>query len=82
MAGIGEKAIVTIIRKWNNPTIHVWASDEEIGMQMDLIDFVKALAAEVGSPTMVLTKKQLLDKMLAGMIAIELEVKSKTLEIM
>jgi hypothetical protein len=42
------KRIVTISRKWHNPKIEVWLSDEEIGLKIEFDDFIMALKKEIG----------------------------------
>ena len=41
---------VTILRKWNNPQIAITVSDDGIGVEMTLSDFLIALADEVAEP--------------------------------
>ena len=45
------KSKITISKHWNSPQIHVWVTDEEIGLQMDMEDFRKALKLELGNLT-------------------------------
>ena len=40
---------VTISRHWNSPKITTTITDEEIGLQMDMEDFRKALKSELGN---------------------------------
>ncbi len=37
---------LTILRKWNNPTISINVKDDSIGIEMDLDSFINALAYE------------------------------------
>jgi hypothetical protein len=52
------KSIVTISKYWDNPTILTSISAQGISLQIDLVDFIEALIAEVGSVTWVITDKQ------------------------
>lgn len=40
---------VSITRKWHHPTIVTTVSDEKINLHIDMADFEKALAAELGA---------------------------------
>lgn len=60
---IEEKQTLVIAREWTNPQIHVWISEETIGMRMSAEDYLKALAEEIGNPTMLVTKAALLEKL-------------------
>lgn len=69
--------IITILRKWNNPTIQIQVTDESIDLTMTLDDFILALADEVaeplvkqvvqdaGSPLLLLTNAQLEKRLVA-----------------
>jgi hypothetical protein len=71
-------AKVTILRKWNSPTILITVSDESIAIEMTLSDFVCALtdevaeplvkdvAALIGNPTFIFTNEALQRKLIAG----------------
>jgi hypothetical protein len=39
--------LITIMRKWNNPEINLWMNNDEIGMSVDLADFVEAFIQEL-----------------------------------
>lgn len=60
-----EKArtIAIVSRKWNNPKITVAVVTDHktggISISMDMDKFLKALADEMGNPTMLLTKGML-----------------------
>ena len=49
------EAVVTG-RKWNNPKIYAEILHDGIEMKMSFEDFLTALAAEVGSPTFLMTR--------------------------
>jgi hypothetical protein len=57
---------LVIRRQWNNPVIEVFISKDEVGLKMNLNDFIHALVEEVGNPTFIVTKnglkKRLLEK--------------------
>lgn len=68
------KSIVVVGRQWHRPEIRVHVSKLEIKVEMDMADFLKALAKEAGNPTLLLTIPQLearltqaADKVVAGM---------------
>lgn len=52
--------------------------DGELGAEMDRNDYLTALAEEVGNPLMVLTKKQLLDKLLLAADAVQMKMQDST----
>ena len=66
---------VTILRKWNHPQISITVTNESIGIEMSLHDFLAALADEAaeelvvdiakssGNPTFVFTNKQLQERL-------------------
>jgi hypothetical protein len=70
-----SKSVVTVSRKWHEPQIRVWVSQEEIGMSMWLDDYLKALAKEVGNPATLLTNAQLLRVLQKAAINVETEMK-------
>jgi hypothetical protein len=51
--------LVTIKKKWNNPEIHLWVNNDEIGMQIELWDFIEALKEELKSPALIFTRAEL-----------------------
>ena len=66
---------LVIAREWSHPEIHVWISDESIGMRMGVQDYLIALVEEVGNPTLLLTKAQLLEKLKAANNTVTASVK-------
>lgn len=52
--------------------------DGEVSAEMDRDDYIKALAEELGNPALVLTKKQMLEKLLAAADAVQLKMQSAT----
>lgn len=69
------KSVVVISRKWHEIPIRAYVTQEEIGMRLWLNDYLQALVKEVGNPALILTQKQLLDKMRAAAERVETEVK-------
>ena len=56
-AANGEKYVITIRRQWHHPNIEVAVTRSGIGVVMQMPDFLKALAYELGAPAMLLTHK-------------------------
>lgn len=76
------KQFITILRKWNHPQIHIWISDEEIGLKMSIEDFKEALKKEIGSVTWVF-RKESFEKMLDNAInQIISDIKKESAKIM
>ena len=73
---------VTIMRKFGNPQIVIDVSDDLIGISMKLPDFLDALAEEIGNPTMVITKKQLADRISKAADVIVRDMKLETTKVM
>lgn len=69
---------VVISRKWAKPQIEAFVTDTEVGSSMALEDFLAALVEEMGAPTMLMTKAQLLSRMLAVKDKVTTEMKSAT----
>ena len=69
------QSTVVVSRKWHEPAIRAWVSQQEIGMSMWLEDYIKSLAAEIGNPALILTQAQLLKKLQLAAAAIETEMK-------
>jgi len=59
-----QRSAVIISRKWDNPKIMAVVNSEGISLGMELEDFVKSLAIQLGSPLRLFTREQLLEKML------------------
>jgi len=72
------KEQITILRKWNHPKIFMWVSNEEIGLKMDLEGFKEALKEELGSPTWIVRKKTLSEKIDQAFKDIISEMKKET----
>ena len=41
------KHIIVISRKWHNPKISMMLTDEDLSFAIDLVDFIKAVKAEM-----------------------------------
>ena len=48
------RELVTITRYWHAPQIHLKVTDEKIGLDLPLEDFLKALKQEIGSVKLIL----------------------------
>lgn len=81
MADTNSRSVVTVSRKWSQPNILVWVTNEEIGMGMKLDDYLVALCEEIGNPTLLLTKAQMLQKMREATPVVEREMKEASLHI-
>jgi hypothetical protein len=51
---MADKSVVLVARRWDNPTIEVTVNAEGISIAMPLTEFLSSIAAEVGSPAMLL----------------------------
>lgn len=45
------KTVLTITKKWHQPTFTYRIASEDMSAEVDLDDFIKALKAEIGSVT-------------------------------
>lgn len=52
-----DKSILTISRKWQQPTVLVKIDIEGIAISVDLVDYIEALIAEIGSIAFVFKKE-------------------------
>lgn len=57
---------VVVSRRWNNPTITIDVTADEIAIAMPIEQFLEAAALEVGNPVGILTGGQLRNKLLAA----------------
>ena len=77
-----DRDVVVISREWSKPEIKIQVNSNGIALAISLDDFVTALAAEVGSPTLLLTKAQLAAKMdFAKQVVLE-KVKQESKQVM
>jgi len=70
-----DKTVVVVSRKWHAPLITAYVTQTEVGVSMALLDFVKALAAEIGNPATLLTNAQLLRVLEAATAKVTTEMK-------
>lgn len=75
------KSTLTVCRKWNNPTIMAFVDNTEIGATMILDDYLNAVLQIVGSPTFVMTKAQLAEKVKAASDQVISEMKRATVHV-
>ncbi len=73
-----EKRAIVISRKWKDLKIEAFMNDKEVGAQTDLEQFMKAVADQVGSPTFVMTRAQLLQRILDATEVVLKELKDGT----
>lgn len=77
-----EKDVVVVSREWHNPNIRMVVNPRGINISMSVDDFILALAEEVGSPTMILTRATLLKKIQAASVSILDEMKHESKKVM
>ena len=75
------KTVITVSRKWGNPTIAAFVDTHEVGATMYLDEFIESLLAEVGSPTMIMTRAQLAAKVKAAASTVVDEMKRATVNV-
>jgi hypothetical protein len=76
-----NKERVVVSRAWRNPEIRVFASNVEVGADMDMETFLRTLVDIMGNPTMLVTRAQLLGKMLAAKDQVVEEMKRSTIHV-
>lgn len=76
------KQAVVISRCWDNPSISIKVTDKEIGIEMNLADFITALAQEVGSPALLFMQQTLLEYMRLASERIIESMKQETAKVM
>lgn len=76
-----EKRVVVTSRKWHQPQVEAFVTLDAVGAQVDLTDFIEAVIHEVGNPTLLVTKKQLHDKVSAAIEEVLSEMKSHTAKV-
>jgi hypothetical protein len=72
---------VVITRNWHQPEISMLVTDERIELWMDMDDFVRAVVAEVGNPTFMVTGKQLQARLAAAAETVLSGMKRETVKI-
>lgn len=77
---------VVIKRAWSDPqistSVSVDADKKGIAVRMPLVDFVRELAAEVGNPTLLVTRAALLTRLQAAAELVCREMKQATSKVM
>ena len=76
-----NKEKIVISREWNNPTIRAYMSSKEVGAEVDLDEFLTAILTIVGSPTMVMTRTQLANKVFDAKERVVVELKKATVHV-
>lgn len=69
---------VVVSRKWNGPAIEAFYNIDEVGAACSVEDFINVLVEEVGNPTLLVTKAKLKEKLVAGWLKLEGELKDAT----
>lgn len=69
---------VRISRHWHKPEISIKVTNKEIQIELELADFIRALAAEIGNPAGILTRAQLLAKLEAAAEVVTVAMKKET----
>lgn len=69
---------VLVSRKWHKPEITITVNDEAIGIQMPITEYLKALVAEAGNPTLLTTKAGLERRLQAASEKVVEGMKSET----
>ena len=59
------KQVVVISRHWHSPQISVTLTDEHIGIECPLDDFLKGLVEELNHPLKTMTKARLLEDIMS-----------------
>ncbi len=76
-----NKETVVVSRAWKNPEIKVFVSVTEVGAGMELETFLRTIVEEMGNPTLLVTKQQLLNKVFAAKDAVVNEMKKATIHV-
>lgn len=78
---IAPKTVAVVKRKWHQPEIHAFITKQEVGAQMEINDFVRALVDEMYGEKnryLNLTKAEALSKALAAKETVLHEMKLVT----
>lgn len=81
---IKPKAVFVVKRMWNNPEIRAYIDKHEVGAQMQLSDFLRALTEEVyGSRNRfaMLSKAEFFDKISQAADSVQIAMKETTAHI-
>ena len=77
-----ERHKVVISRHWDNPQITVSVNKDKIEVFSDIDDFITALLEELGSPTLILTRNQLKQKLRLATVKVIEKTKLTTAQVM
>ena len=75
------KTKVVVSRKWHKPNVEAFIDHHEVGTNIDLEDFIKAVVEEVGNPALLLTKAALQKQLLAATEKVLHEMKEATAKV-
>lgn len=81
---IVPKTVVVVKRRWHNPDIVSFIDNHDVGSQMELTDFLRALVDEVfdgRSRLLMLSKDEALSKVLSASSEIQNEMKQATIHV-
>ena len=73
-----EKTTVTVSREWHRPEIVTRVTQKDISLEIDLDDFLVALAEETGNPTLLLTKERLKTRLLECSVKVVNKIKEES----
>jgi hypothetical protein len=77
-----EKMTVVISRHWESPNISITVNEEKIEVMCKLDDFVNALCDEIGSPSLMFSRKTLRRRAFASMVMAIEKIKQATIQVM
>lgn len=75
------KMAVTIIRKWDNPEIQLHVNSMEIGVEMQLSDFMESVKKELSPSIKLMTDKAFSEKFDTAVIQVIDAMKKETIHI-
>lgn len=74
--------VFRVVKKANGNSIRAYKKiDGEIGAEMEKADYIKELAEEFGSPTFVMTKKQLLERLQSAADRVQAKMQHSTISV-
>lgn len=72
---------VVVCRLWKNTEISAFVDSEGVGAHVKLEDFLTQVIERVGNPTLLVTKAQLKERMLAASVDMLEEMKRTTVHV-
>ena len=75
------KMAVTVLRKWDNPEIHLHVNNTEVGVSMELSDFLNALKRELSPSIKLMTDKAFSEKFDNAVMEVIAAMKKETIHI-